>query len=107
MDKEVLCDSCNQPMEMVERLSNGKNRRGHSYRRRRFHCYICDIYHMEYADGQSQDNYDRKTLELAQEEYSVCEHRPKNIFQLGLLLRVECTKCGFDMTHMVRKDIVK
>ena len=49
------CDSCNQPMNLVKRLNNGQNKSGLKYRRRRYHCPICDIYHTMYCDGSGDD----------------------------------------------------
>ena len=45
------CDSCGQPMELSVRLQDGKNIKGLKYRRRRFYCSICNIYHTIYCDG--------------------------------------------------------
>jgi len=47
-----ICDSCNQEMELSKRLQDGTNIKGQKYRRRRYHCDICDIYHTMYCDGQ-------------------------------------------------------
>ncbi len=52
--EEILCDSCNQPMRFVERLTNTKptKQANFGYRRRRFYCDLCSIGKTVYADGQ-------------------------------------------------------
>ena len=47
-----ICDSCNQEMSLSKTLQNGINIKGQKYRRRRYYCDICAIYHTMYCDGQ-------------------------------------------------------
>lgn len=59
------CDSCGQEMVLQQRLQNGKNKTGLQYRRRRYYCSLCDIYHTMYCDGQGDAEQVHEALEEA------------------------------------------
>lgn len=56
-EKEILCDSCNQPMKLLKRTTvlsaTIKNKK---FRKRRFWCNICDIGKTIYADGHFDED---------------------------------------------------
>lgn len=57
-------------MQLAEKLPNGRGKDG-QYRRRRFHCDICDIYHTVYADGKGDEARMRAAVEEAKKVFDI------------------------------------
>jgi hypothetical protein len=56
--KSFNCDSCGQEMKLQKnfgRKPRGEKRK--SYRVRRFHCDLCDVYKTVFADGTRDEEW--------------------------------------------------
>jgi len=62
---EVLCAICNAPMELLERMSNTKPKKGlpNGIQRFKFECNICDRTELRYTGNKinSSDVFDYNT----------------------------------------------
>lgn len=64
-----ICDSCGEEMEFSKRLSNGRSKAMFQYRRIRYYCPICDVYHTQYMDGSIDEDNVSSAVDQAKKEW--------------------------------------